>query len=171
MKIIKILVPSFILIVLLSYVFIPFQTVLLLIETRTEKPHYFYVPIQEQKGFTIRYVHSIHLTDVLEQYEITQDHQLKMLEVSYENLGIGMPSSAGEDEVLELKDGVYTLTYKNKVIDSFRLHVGRVDADLTLRYKENEIDLKEYLEKGKNYEFKAVKISNMKLWKGEQLNG
>lgn len=156
---------------LLAFFFLPMKEALLFTETRVENGEMFYVMMEEEKQFEIRYVHSIHLTDVLEFYEVTMDERIRMLSMSYENLSIGLPGEAGEGETLELKDGVYTLTYNDRVIDSFRLHIGRVDADLALRYMGIEIDLKKYLEKGKSYEFKVHKMTYYQLLKGEKLNG
>lgn len=153
------------------FLFIPIKDVLLFTETKSENGEMYYVKMDQERNFEIRYVHSIHLTDVIEFYEATDDRLIRMLSMSYENLSIGLPGEAGEGETLELKDGVYTLTYKDRVIDAFRLHIGRVDADLALRYKGVEIDLKKHLEKGKSYEFKVDKLSFYQLMKGEELSG
>lgn len=154
-----------------GFFFFPIKESLSFTETKKKNGEVFYIPITNDKKFDIRYVHSIHLTDVVESYEITEDMKIRMLSMSYENLSIGLPGEAGEGETLKLKDGVYTLTYKDRVIDSFRLHIGRVDADLAIRYAEVEVDLKEYLEKGKSYEFKVQKMTSYQLMKGERLNG
>ena len=90
--------------------------------------------------------------------------------MTYENLSIGLPGDVGEGETLTLKDGQYTLTYDDRVIDSFTMRIGNVDADLAFRYGENEIDLKEYLEKGKSYEFSVKKLTFFQLMKGVDLN-
>lgn len=157
----------------LSFLFlvIPIKEGLVFTETRTEKPNHYYVLLNKEQQFEIRYVHSIHLTDVIEKYEVTTEQRLRLLEMSYENLAIGMPSTAGEGETLQLKDGVYTLQYSDRVLDSFRIHIGRVDEELALRYQGKEINLKKQLVKGKSYEFEAKKMSYYQLWKGERLNG
>lgn len=156
---------------LLGFFFLPMKQALLFTETRGENGEMFYALMEEEKQFEIRYVHSIHLTDVMEFYEATEDEKIRMLSMTYENLSIGLPGEAGEGETLELKDSVYTLTYSDRIIDSFRLHIGRVDADLALRYTGVEIDLKQHLEKGKSYEFKVHRMTYYQLLKGEKLNG
>ncbi|MDS9470403.1 DUF1850 domain-containing protein [Sporosarcina pasteurii] len=153
----------------LVFFFLPVKDTLLFTGTKGKKVYY--VTINEQKKFEIRYVHSIHLTDVIEYYEITPKQKIRMLSMSYKNLSIGLPGDAAEGETLELRDGVYTLTYNDRVIDSFRIHIGRVDADLALRYANHELDLKKHLEKGKSYEFKVKKLTYYQLTKGEKLNG
>lgn len=155
---------------IIALLFIPIKEVLSFTETRVGEEK-FYIPMNNQRAFQIRYVHSIHLTDVIESYEVTEKGVLRMLSMSYENLSIGMPGTAGEGEKIELNDGVYTLTYQDQVIDSFRLHIGRVDTDLAIRYDGDEIDLKRQLERGKSYEFKREKLTLYQLMKGEQLHG
>ena len=49
-----------------------------------------------------------------------------------------------KEKHFQLKDGVYTLTYDDNVIDSFVMLIGKVDADLAFRYGGNEIDLKKH---------------------------
>lgn len=158
-------------VLIIIFFFLPMKKTLSFTETNTKNGEVFYIPITKDEKFEIRYVHSIHLTDVVESYEMTEDLKIRLLAMSYENLSIGLPGEAGEGETLELKDGVYTLTYKDQVIDSFRLHIGRVDADLAVRYEGVEIDLKKNLEKGKSYEFKVQKMTYYQLMKGEKLNG
>lgn len=159
-----------IILVIAAFFYIPMKEVLSFTETRTQDENIFYIPMNDQRAFEIRYVHSIHLTDVIESYEITEKGKLRMVSMTYENLAIGMPSVAGEGETLDLKDGVYTLTYKDNVLDSFRLHIGRVDADLAIRYNGREIDLKKYLERGKSYEFNRQRLTLYQMMKGAQLD-
>ena len=71
------------------------------------------------------------LTDVIESYEVTPDEKIKqMLAMTYKNLSIGLPGDVGRRRKLfTLKDGQYTLTYDDRVIDSFTMRIGKVDAD------------------------------------------
>lgn len=154
----------------LTTFFLPVKQALSFTETRTDNARMYYVLMDEQNEFKIRYVHSIHLTDVLESYEVTASGKIRMLSMTYENLAVGLPGDAGEGETLTLNNGLYTLTYDDKVIDSFTMRIGKVAADLTFRYGGNEIDLKERLEKGKSYEFKTMKLTIYQLLKGENLN-
>lgn len=156
-------------IILFAFFFLPVKQTFVFIGVNSASNQLFYLTIKEQKEFQIRYVHSIHLTDVIEYYEATPKSEIRLLAMTYESLSIGLPGEAGEGEVLELKDGVYTLTYKDRVIDSFTIRIGRVDADLAFRYDENEIDLKEYLGKGSSYEFKIKALSFYQLVKGVSL--
>lgn len=165
-----ILFVLFFTLLLVSLFLLPLKQAFWFSETRSDKENLYYLLINEGKEFQIRYVHSIHLTDVIESYEVTPDEKIQMLAMTYENLSIGLPGDVGEGETLTLKDGQYTLTYDDRVIDSFTMRIGKVDADLAFRYGENEIDLKENLEKGKSYEFSIKKLTFFQLMKGVDLN-
>lgn len=156
---------------LFTFFYLPVKQAFLFTEMNTKNNSLFYISLKEQKGFQIRYVHSIHLTDVIEFYEVTPNNKIRMLSMTYESLSIGLPGEAGEGETLDLTDGVYTLTYADRVVDSFRMRIGQVDADLAFRYGGNEIDLKEDLEKGESYEFEVVKLTLYQLMKGVDLHG
>lgn len=153
------------------FFFLPTKPAFTFTETNSKYAKKYYVLLEAEKEFEIRYVHSIHLSDVIEFYEVRENQDIGLLSMTYENLSIGLPGEAGEGESLSLENGIYTLTYQDKVIDSFIIRIGRVDADLAFRYQGNEVDLKAYLKKGKAYEFKVMKLSPYQRMKGEKLNG
>lgn len=141
-------------------------------ETRTEHPEIVYAPVGDETEFQIRYVHSIFLTNVFETYNLQSDGSIRFLTMQYEDVGIGLPAYAEEGESLSVtEDGIYTLTYEDKVIDSFILYVGDVDAQLAFRYQGKETDLKSVLARGHSYEFRVEKLTLYELWKGARLNG
>lgn len=141
-------------------------------ETRTEHPKIAYALLDDEREFQIRYVHSIFLTDVVETYRVQPDDSIRFLTMKYEDVGIGLPAYAEEGESLSVtEDGVYTLTYEDKVIHSFVLYVGDVDAQLAFRYLGKETDLKSVLARGHSYEFRVKKLTLYELWKGAKLHG
>ncbi|MGG0644276.1 DUF1850 domain-containing protein [Sporosarcina gallistercoris] len=151
---------------------IPVKQAFTFTETRTEQPVLAYCLMGAESEFQIRYVHSIFLTDVLETYQVQHDTSLKFLTMRYEDVGIGLPAYAEKGETLEVTEtGIYTLTYKDKVIHSFVLYIGDVDAQLAFRYKGTEIDLKAYLRRGNSYDFRVKKLTLYELLKGVNLNG
>lgn len=151
---------------------IPVKEAFTFYETRTDKPKLAYYIMDDDLEFQIRYVHSIFLTDVIETYRVQPDASLKFLTMRYENVGIGLPAYAEEGETLSVtEDGIYTLTYHDKVIDSFVMYIGDVDAQLAFRYQGTETDLKAYLQRGKSYEFRVKKLTLYELMKGVNLNG
>lgn len=158
-------------IILLIVLFYPYRQMIVLEEVRSEQPTAYYLPLHEDRQFQVNYIHSIHLSNVKEQYRITDNGKLRFEFMQYEDVAIGLPGYAEEGETLQIEDGVYTLTFENRVIDSFVLYVGRVDADLSLRYEQQDYHLKEFLQKGHSYEFHVAKVPNYELLKGARIDG
>ncbi|REB09577.1 DUF1850 domain-containing protein [Sporosarcina sp. BI001-red] len=151
---------------------IPVKRAYTFTETRTEHPKLVYWLLEDESEFQIRYIHSIFLTNVLETYRVLPDSTLKFLTMRYEDVGIGLPAYAEKGETLEVtNDGIYTLTYEDKEIDSFILYIGDIDAQLAFRYKGIEADLKAYLKRGHSYEFCVKKLTVFELMKGVNMNG
>ena len=151
---------------------VPIKQAFTFTETRTDNPVMAYEFVSDDMKFQIRYVHSIFLTDVVETYRLQPDESLKFLTMRYEDVGIGLPAYAEEGESLDVsEEGIYTLTYEDKVIDSFVLYIGNVDAQLAFRYQGNETDLKTILQRGKSYEFRVKKLTFIEILKGVNLNG
>ncbi len=151
---------------------IPFKLAFTFTETRTDQPEMTYRLLSNETEFQIRYVHSIFLTDVLETYKVERDQSIKFLTMRYEDVGIGLPGYAEEGETLTItEEGIYTLTYEEKVIDSFVLYIGNVDAQLAFKYQGIETNLKAYLKRGHSYEFRVKRLTLYELMKGVNLNG
>ncbi len=166
----KVLVPLILFVIAVLF-FLPVQQAFTFTEHRTEHPKLFYIPVERDISFQIRYVHSIHLTDVIESYEITADQKIRLVSMQYESLAIGLPGYAEEGETFSVNDGLYTLTYDDNQIDSFVILIGNVDADLAFRYIGNELDLKRELVRGKSYTFCVKKLSIYQILKGGNING
>src|SRR5699024_8586660 len=64
---------------------------------------------------------SIHLTDVVEIYEVTADHRMKQSEIIFEQFGIGMPSNAEEGETFVYEDGKYHIQHMNHRFTSLNI--------------------------------------------------
>ena len=60
-----------------------------------------YIPLSEGDQFQMKYTHSIHLSDVVESYVVTKDHEIKQFELMYEDFAIGMPENASDGETFE----------------------------------------------------------------------
>lgn len=153
------------------WLFYPYREMIVLEEIRSEKPISYYLPLHSDRHFQVNYTHSIHLTNVKEQYRITDRGQLRFEFMQYEDVAIGLPGYAEEGETLEIKDGIYTLTFENRVIDSFVLYVGRVNTGLSLRYKQIDYNLKGFLRKGHSYDFHVAKVSNYEVLRGVRIDG
>ncbi|MFC4712631.1 DUF1850 domain-containing protein [Planococcus dechangensis] len=154
----KILLTIAVLILICSaIIFIPYQRHFVFIDSETGVLAA-RIPVVEER-FKIRYTHSIHLSDVIESYELSADGQLILTELEYEDFNIGMPSNAGEGERFVEKDGKYFIQNMKRELPEFRLLIGDVDAELVFLIAGQEFDLKQSLERGKIYTFRAERLS------------
>ncbi|TSI06022.1 DUF1850 domain-containing protein [Lysinibacillus sp. BW-2-10] len=165
----RVTIITFSVIVTTIFLFTPIYSVFSFTETRANEPKSFYIEISGEDVFQIRYTHSIHLTDVLETYEITNSNELKLVSMEYEDVAIGMPAYAQEGESIAYNNGKYILSYENKVLSNFTLYVGDIDTDLYLIYKNHLYNLKTILQRGKSYLFEVKRISLFEKWKGAVL--
>ena len=125
-----------------------------------------YIPLSEGDQFQMKYTHSIHLSDVVESYVVTKDHEIKQFEMVYEDFAIGMPENASEGETFEQIDGKYFLKNMDKRFPSFDLRIGKVRANHTLIVGKNEYPLSRYMEPGTWVRLKIERINLWQQWKG-----
>ncbi len=149
-------------------VWIPSQRYYVFIDNESENLAA-YIPV-ESRLFQIIYTHSIHLSEVIESYKVTDNNELMMTELEYEDFNIGMPSNAGEGEIFVEKDGKYFIKNMTKKLPEFRLFVGDVDAGLSFKTKGSRVDLKGTLERGKSYTFRVERLSLVQLRKGVRID-
>ena len=90
--------------------------------------------------------------------------------MQYEDFAIGLPGMRKKGKHFHVKDGLYTLTYDDNVIESFVMFIGDVDAELAFRYVGNELNLKKQLVRGKSYTFRVTKLSFYQMLKGVNIN-
>lgn len=165
----RILLILFALILISSAIFfIPYQRSIVFLDTDTERPVAF--SLLTHPEFKIKYTHSIHLSDVIESFEVLPDNTLKMVELEYEDFNIGMPSNAGEGEEFVEKDGKYFIKNMDRQLPEFRILIGDVDAGLSLIKNEKEFDLKEALVRGKTYTFRIQRLSYFQQLKGVNID-
>ncbi|SEB20680.1 hypothetical protein SAMN05421743_12841 [Thalassobacillus cyri] len=146
------------------WLFYPYQYVLALHTKDTDKPSLF-LPVEEGDRFQIKFTHSIHLSDVIEEYEV-KDKKLIPVQLIYEDTAVGMPSNAGEGETFKAKDGKYYITGlkgEHKYID---LSVGQVKAKHTILFKDRSYLLKEYVGGGTIVRIQPLYINNWELLRG-----
>lgn len=151
-------------------IFFPLQNTFVFTETRAEQPKQHYILLTKDNKFQIRYTHSIHHSDVVEFYQYVEDDRIQMLRMEYEDLAIGMPGYAEENQTLTQRDGKYFLSFDNhKIIDNFTIYIGDLDLELVWIYKGVEYDLKKDLQRGKSYLFEIKRLSLYEQWKGVRL--
>lgn len=159
-----------IILVTIAVGFIPYERSITFTETRTEQPVMYYLPLKDEFNFQMVFTHSIHLTDVIECYQVLTNNELQLLSMQYEDVAIGMPSSAEEGQTLTYENGQYTLRYDDAKLKDFTLHIGDVDYKLDLQHNNEVIALKEKLTRGKSYVLKIKKLSFYQKLKGVELN-
>ena len=131
----------------------------------------YYLTLEDERRFQIVFTHSIHLSNVIETYEVMDTYDIRLNSMVYSDVAIGMPSYAEEGQTLIYEDGTYTLYYDEAILPDFSLYVGDVDYSLSFRYEEVDYDLKENLSRGKSYLFEIKKVSIYDKMKGVELNG
>jgi hypothetical protein len=94
-----------------------------------------YLPLKNERNFQIKYTHSIHLSDVLESYRLS-DKQIEQTELAYDDFAVGMPSNAEGEEVFEVKDGTYFIKNMQRTFTFIDIRVGQVKANHRLIYDE-----------------------------------
>lgn len=125
-----------------------------------------YIPFSKEAQFKIKYTHSIHLSDVVESYQVTKHGYIKQYELMYEDFAIGMPENASEGEIFEQIDGKYFIKNMNRVFPSFDLRTSQVRAKHTVIYKHNEYLLSKSIQPGTWVRIKIVKMNLLQQLKG-----
>lgn len=146
-------------------VFIPYKQALVFEYQNTEKV-LAYFPLTEEQTFKIKYTHSIHLSDVVESYRITDDGSIQQYELMYEDFAIGMPSTASEGEVFEEKDGKYYIKNMKNTFPYFDLRTGQVRANHRVIINEKEYPLSSYIKQGTWVRIKVEKLTFLQALKG-----
>jgi hypothetical protein len=147
--------------------FVPFKQVFSFEETRTNNGQVVYIPFhKDELAFQFIYTHSIHLSDVVEYYEVTNDLFIRAIAMEYEDLAVGMPGYAEDGETLTIEDGKYRLAFASNITPSFTMHISNISSKQHFLYFGVEYDLKKVLKKGSSYLFRLKKISIFQWWKG-----
>lgn len=150
--------------------FLPLQKMFTFTETRKEYPEVHYIPISAEQEFRIRYTHSIHKSDVLETYRYVKGNRIQMMEMEYEDLAIGMPGYAEENQTFIQQDGKYILRFNDdRELNNFTIYIGDLDLDLVFDYEDREYNLKKDLQRGKSYLFEIKRLSLYEQWKGVRM--
>ncbi len=128
-----------------------------------------FLPIQDDNSFQIQYTHSIHLTDVVETYEL-RNKEIVQTELQFENFAIGMPSNVEGNEKFVEKDGKYLIKNMNRRFPYIDLRVGLVRADHRVIYKESVYKLSNYIRPGTWVRIKPAKLSYWERLKGVEIS-
>ncbi|MGM7636649.1 DUF1850 domain-containing protein [Bacillus sp. Hm123] len=160
----KILLFFFLLLVSNFLLFFPYRQVITFSFENTNQL-LAYLPVQTSSTFQIQYTHSIHLTDVIETYDL-KNEQMVQTELQYENFAIGMPSNAEGEEIFLKKDGKYFITNMNRTFPFIDVRIGQVKAEHRLHYEKQVYRLADYVSPGTWVRIQPKRLS---LW--QQLKG
>ncbi|RYM06366.1 DUF1850 domain-containing protein [Sporolactobacillus sp. THM7-7] len=152
---------------LLVYLFYPYRTALTFEDPETHQL-LAWLPVRENDHFQILYTHSVHLSDVFEEYEL-RDGKLRPFQLTYEDTAVGMPANAGAGESFEIKNGNYIIKDLKGAYQELNLTIGQIKANHRIVYQKKIYTLKNYFGAGKAILIKYEKLSNWHLWKGEKL--
>jgi hypothetical protein len=128
-----------------------------------------YAPVETGDTFQIKYLHSIHLSDVIESYEVTEKNHIRQYELEYEDFAIGMPSEAAEGETFEMVDGKYFMKNMNREFEHFDLRVGKVRANHTLVHEGVPYPLSNMIEPGTRVRVMVEKINFIQQMEGANI--
>jgi hypothetical protein len=158
------LLISLILLILLAF-FTPYKKALVF-EFQNTGQVLAYLPLNGEQKFQIKYTHSIHLTDVVESYQVTPNQHIQQYELMYEDFAIGMPSDAAEGEVFEISDGKYFIKNMERIFPFFDLRIGKVRANHTIIYKGKQYPLSSYIQAGTRVRVKEKTLNIVQQLRG-----
>ncbi|MDQ0215631.1 hypothetical protein J2S13_002049 [Oikeobacillus pervagus] len=130
-----------------------------------------FFPIKEGETFQIRYIHSIHLSEVRETYKIIKNHQFQQTELMYEDTSIGMPAHAEKNEKFIMKDGKYYITGMKKVFQNIQMSTSRVVISHELIFKGKICPLENVIPPGTIVKIHVKRLSLLQLCKGVNMIG
>ncbi|WP_203363600.1 DUF1850 domain-containing protein [Bacillus sp. REN10] len=128
-----------------------------------------YLPVQTSDTFQIQYTHSIHLTDVVETYQL-KGGQIIQTELQYENFAIGMPSNAEGDEIFIKENGKYFIKNMSRAFPFIDLRIGQVKAEHQIHYEEQVYQLADDLSPGIWVRIQPKRLSLWQQWKGVNID-
>ncbi|MEH6943503.1 DUF1850 domain-containing protein [Bacillus sp. JJ722] len=162
----KILVIAILLLIIIG--FIPFLPAIVVYKEHTDDV-LAYALLKENQTFKIQYLHSIHLSPVVEIYERTANNEIRQIELMYEDFAVGMPSQAEEQEKFIEEDGKYFIRNMNREFPTITLRVGRVVANHSFIIGDKTIAMSKFTEPGSVIRIEVKKISLLESWKGVRM--
>lgn len=131
----KLLVLAAIIVVIAAMLFLKFQANnrLILSNDDTGKV-YLSLPLDENKVFSISFIHSVNKTSVTDYYFINDKNEIILDKTEYYDFGAGVPFDLNSGEELEFLDnGAMLISNINRKISPYIIYVGTVsDHILTI---------------------------------------
>ncbi|MFS0559127.1 DUF1850 domain-containing protein [Terribacillus sp. 179-K 1B1 HS] len=166
-RIILLLISLMTMVLLVLYIFVPFRHIIACNDLQSDQL-LAYLPVEDEAHVSIRYTHSIHRSDVTEEYTIKRT-RLYPYQLVYEDTAVGMPADANPGETFEMKDGKYYIRNMKGYQEALNLTIGEVVANHQLVYQGHSYSLQENIGPGVSIRIQAEYTSLWNLWKGERL--
>lgn len=128
-----------------------------------------FLPVADGDHFQIKYTHSIHLSDVYEEYMI-EDERLFPNRLIYEDTAVGMPANAEAGQTFTMEDGKYILSDLQGSTDKLYLTIGAVKANHQIIFKDTAYSLQDNIGPGETIAIVSRRVNHWTLWKGEKLH-
>lgn len=110
----------------------------LLIESPGQGNHSVF--LGKSRGFSLKYIHSVEKTPVIENFHIREDGKLILTSTFYRSYGVGLPSLPDEGRLTISADGWFLLENMNREFREIPVRVGP-EARLVLEYEKKEYPL------------------------------
>jgi hypothetical protein len=128
-----------------------------------------YLPVTDGDHFQIKYTHSIHLSDVHEEYRV-QGERLYPYQLIYEDTGVGMPANAEAGQTFTMDDGKYIISNLQGSTDKLYLTIGAVKANHQIIFNNTSYSLQANIGPGETIAIKTRNVNHWMLWKGDRLH-
>jgi hypothetical protein len=114
----------------------------------------FSATLAREERFTLRHIHSVHKTPVVEHLGLGPNDSIAILEGLYSDFGAGLPARGEKDQVLSFEDGRARLRFVQRHVPEIELRVGRI-AEHTLLVRDSVLPLTLWAAPGEYLIFKA----------------
>jgi len=161
----KLIFALFIMVLIALFCLIPYRNAVVFYKDRPQEILAF-APLIQNQSFQIKYIHSIHLSPVVETYEGTSLNEIRQIELMYEDFAIGMPSEAEGEEKFVQADGKYYIKNMNRIFPYIYLRVGEVKANHTVIIDDKAIPMTTFTEAGSVIKIQISNLSIFDQWKG-----
>ncbi|MHC1758840.1 MAG: DUF1850 domain-containing protein [Negativicutes bacterium] len=105
------------------------------------------VLLGKSRDFSLKYVHSVERTPVIETFYIREDGKLVLTSTFYRSYGVGLPSLPEEGKFSITADGWFRLENLNREFQDIRIRIGH-EAKHILLYEKMEYPLFEWYPSG-----------------------
>ena len=128
------------------------------------------LPVESGTRFSIIFVHSIHLKDVIEKYRINEQNEIEQTDIIFEEFGIGMPSNAPPGAQFVTENGKYHIKNLNLIMPSMIIRNGKTVSKHRLVWfdkndQAHQVYFNDYFRPGAWLEIKVKNLPRYFLWK------